>query len=661
SQYLPEYMHPSFFIKLETIPLTPNGKIDRKKLSQKPISNIQSPTYIVPKSETEKELVQIWAEILDVEKETISINTNFFQLGGHSLKATRMMVKIQKKLAVTVSLAKIFSTSTIKELATYIDGTGKTVEQPVTAVESREYYPLTYNQQRMYILNEMQPESSAYNMPGKVGLEHAVEPKQVAKALEQLIARHESLRTAFKKVEDHPCQFIVKNVKNPLETIDVSTLETAEKEQALENLYKETATRPFELTRPPLLRARLVKMAEKKYRLMFTLHHIISDGWSQEILKKDFTRIYETIRAGGQQTLEPPPLQYKDITIWNSKRLSRDERKQSYQFWQKTLTGGIPVLHLPADTVVEKEDRQGAAYRSKIGKDLKEQIKKLAETNQTTLFTVLFSAYLMLLSRLTNQQEICSTIISAGREQAETHNIIGFFVNSLLFKIKVEKNEPFNAFIKRVAGHLTETLRHQAYPLETVCQRMKIKYPKVPVTINMLNINEKTATEELPSFGPASQTGLGPASQAGLGPEEPGDAYHMENYPEIKFDLEPYFTEYRNGIDMRWAYRKNMFEPLTVEHIVQRYINYLDYFVKKPDHSLRDRQRTVKEKPALEDTRDAAPPKQNNNHILIDKFERQVLETPGNIAVKSMRKTCTYRDLNRNANRIARQIIKNAP
>ncbi|MCP4157509.1 MAG: AMP-binding protein, partial [bacterium] len=603
-------------------------------------------------------MTQIWTEILGKEKETISINSNFFQLGGHSLKANIMTVRIQKQLAATVPLAQIFRTPTIRQLATYIETTVKTAELPVKAVEIREYYPLSYNQQRMVILYEMQPESSAYNIPGYIDLEHQVEPKDTAKALEVLISRHESLRTLFKKVEDHPRQFIVETVKNPLETIDVSALETTKKKRTLETIYNETASKPFELTKPPLLRARLVKMAEKSYRLMFSLHHIISDGWSMEILKKEFMRIYENARTGGKMSLEPLPLQYKDYAIWNKKRISGKDGEESYQFWKKELSGGIPILHLPVDTLIEKEDREGAAYRSKIGKETKEQILKLAKTNQTTLFTVLFSVYLQLLSRLAHQQEISCSIISAGREHYATHNILGFFVNSLLFKIEVDENEPFEAFLKRVAGHLAETLRHQAYPLETVCQKLKMKYPEVPVTINMLNINENAAKEELPSSGST----------------ETRDASHIKNYPDVKFDLEPYFTEYGNGIDICWAYKKKMFEPLTVEHIVQRYTKYLDYFAKKPNHSLKDRQQQIElEKtqkefskiPARraigdpgEDTRVAG---RRRHNILIDRFERQAAATPENIAVNNMRKLYTYRNFIRTAFRIARQILKTAP
>ncbi|MCP4149989.1 MAG: AMP-binding protein, partial [bacterium] len=563
AQNLPDYMIPAFFIKLEKIPLTPNGKIDKKALTEIKISRTEiQEDYIAPKSETEKALTQIWTEILDAEK-----------------------------------------------------------------------------------------------------------------ALDVLVSRHESLRTVFKKVQDQPHQFITQTVKNPLETIELSTLEAARKKQTVENIYQETATKPFELSKPPLLRVRLVKKAAESYRLMFSLHHIITDGWSQEILKKEFIQIYNAIRAGREITLEPLNLQYKEIAIWNNKPLKEKEGNESFQYWKKKLTGGTPVVHLPADTVVEKEDRKGAACGSKIHKKLNQQLLKLAKNNQTTLFSVLLSAYLLLLSRLANQQEICCSVISSGREQYETHNIIGFFVNSLLFKIEIDENEPFEALLKRVAGHMTETLRHQAYPLEIVCERLKMKYPEIPVTINMLNIGEKAAAEKLPATGHKTDNRTSP------GPD--GEKIHVGNYPEVKFDLEPYFHENHGEIDIYWAYKKNMFRPLTIEHIIDRYTKYLDYFVKHPDHSLKDRQQKI-EIPARRAiggpggpsrTGYIPPPcpseslpnpawrgrrRQYNGHILIDKFEDQVAKTPGNIAVNDLRKTCTYRDLNRTANRIARQILKTA-
>ncbi|MCP4150788.1 MAG: hypothetical protein GY757_23785, partial [bacterium] len=275
------------------------GKVDRNALAELNISNAGAgENYVSPRNETERVLVQIWSEILAVEKETISTNSNFFQLGGHSLNATIMTVRIQQKLAAAVPLSKIFRSPTIKELATFVDGAGKSAVRPVEAVETREYYPLSFNQRRMYILFKMQPESSAYNLPGHVDLEHDVERADAVKTLERLLARHESLRTVFKPVYDLPRQFIVQRLENPLEYFDVSSLQEVEKQRLLNGIYKKIASEPFELSEPPLLRVGLVKIEAGYYRLMFCLHHIIADGWSMEILKKEFIRIYDSIRSG---------------------------------------------------------------------------------------------------------------------------------------------------------------------------------------------------------------------------------------------------------------------------------------------------------------------------------------------------------------------------
>ncbi|MCP4156470.1 MAG: hypothetical protein GY757_52640, partial [bacterium] len=413
-----------------------------------------------------------------------------------------------------------------------------------------------------------------------------VDEEAAKQVITQLMERHESLRTTFKIVNKQPRQYITPaaEVETPFETVDISYLGPEAKENAAAEIYETISAAPFDLGRAPLLRVKLVKMETQRYLLMFNMHHIISDGRSLEILKREYQQKYENNRAGGQNEPEPRLLRYIDFVQWDNRRLTGHTGRagtggtageESARYWESKLMDGVPVPGLPPDTQTPKEDNEGAAYRSVIAKETATQLKKLAEKNQTTLFTEMFSVYLLLLTRLSGQEESCCSVIAAGREHPALQSIIGFFVNSVLIRITVDENETFNHYRKRVADEMQEALRHQGYPLEPVCSRLGIRYPEIPVAFNFLNLEENNS-----------------------GPGEADGETHIERIQEVKFDLEPYISETTEGIAILWAYKKNKFAPLTIEQIAQRYTGILEYFVKHPDHTLKEqRSSTKKRKP----------------------------------------------------------------
>ncbi len=385
-------------------------------------------------------------------------------------------------------------------------------------------------------------------------MRHHADPAAVRRVFGQLMDCHESLRTAFKTVDHQPRQFIRRDLDVPFETVDISTMAPAERPARRDLLYSRLAARPFDLSEAPLFRVKLVKLEPTYYHLMFNMHHIVSDGWSLEVLKKEFIQLYEESRAGRELRLDPLPVQYKDFAQWHHRQLTGPEGKESSRYWKEKLAPGIPILQLPGgDPSADRDDNTGAAYRFMIDEETKERLKKLARDNQTTLFTVLFSAYILLLRQLTGEPDIACSIIAAGREHPSLHRIIGFFTNVVIFNIHTQNNEPFETFLKRVNGGVVETFRHQSYPLEPVFEELGERYPDIPVSFNLLSMGD-TAGRELEPFTPS----------------------HPGQVQDVKFDLEPYVTEYRNGIDMYWAYKKSMFHPAAVESMVKQYIELLD-------------------------------------------------------------------------------------
>ncbi|MCX6582110.1 MAG: amino acid adenylation domain-containing protein [Candidatus Aminicenantes bacterium] len=550
---LPDYMVPSFFATMDRIPLTPNGKIDRGALPDPTVE--KDKTHTPPRDNVEMALVEVWAETLKVEKEKIGIDTSFFQLGGHSLNAAIMVSRIHKAFGAVISLAQIFKTPTIRLLAESIKGSQKSTFSDIEPVEKKEYYELSYNQKRLWIIRQTGPSDTSYNMVGIFSLPHYADVETVEKTLLRITEKHESFRTSFKERYGEPFQFIADNVEIPLEVMDISGLEEKEKE-ARRNAILETEKRtPFDLTRAPLLRVKLVKQAEDRWYFIFNMHHIIGDGWSHEILKKDFQRYYGAYRAGQEATAEILPLQYRDFAAWQNQGI-RDPglKENAYRSWLNKLEKGFTPFHLPGDFERTKSNSTAAVYRVVVGNETRDRLHGLAAGNNTTLFIVMFSVFNWLLARFSGRADILCGIISAGREHVELQDIVGFFVNSLPAKIQVDTEEEFGDFLRRVDTELRELFQYQSYPLELVLDEFKIAYPEVSVCFNMLNMPDTPAEVALENFAVG----------------------HIEDLGEAKFDLVLYAVDYKNGIILNWSYKETLFKSRTMEIIAGGYLELLN-------------------------------------------------------------------------------------
>jgi amino acid adenylation domain-containing protein len=566
---LPAYMVPSHFVRMEKIPLTSNGKIDRKALPE-PDLNITD-NYIAPGNEIEIKLVEIWSEVLTRDGlnasqllSRIGIDDNFFQLGGHSLKATVLVSKIHKVFNVNIPLVEIFKAPTIRTLAHIIASSREIQFIDLSPVEEKDFYELTFNQKRLWLIHQIEPGSSAFNMPGRILLAHSVLDEWIENTLSELFNRHESFRTGFKIIDGHPLQYILKQIPIPLQKIDISFREEKEKQDERERIFKKIAAEPFELTKIPLFRAVLLKLAGQTYELMFNMHHIITDGWSMEIIKKDFYTLYQGQRTGKTIELEPLPFRYRDFTEWHNAQLNIPlEKSESYQFWKRKLKHGIPEFTLPGDLPGRYESKEGAGYTSFLGKDITLGVKQLAERQNSTLFIVMFSIYIILLSRLSGSQDVVSSIIASGRPHVSLQSIVGYFVNSIIYNTYVDFKEPFYNFLERVKAEVFELFQHQDYPLELIFKELKMKYPNISVSFNMLNIGNKSDNQELDDF----------------------ESRHIKDTQDAKFDLEVYVSERIDKICMFWVFKKSLFDPARIESFAKEYVRLIDFFRIHADKS----------------------------------------------------------------------------
>jgi tyrocidine synthetase-3 len=570
---LPAYMIPTFFVNLKKIPLTPNGKIDKQALPEPQVTRgIESQE---PKDRREQQLAGLWSDVLKMDKEKISRESHFFNLGGHSLRANLLVSKIFGVFGVRIPLNQVFKTPTLSAMAHVVKTASIEKELNIPMVEKREWYELSFNQERLWVIHQRDPQSNAFNMPETIKITGKVNIPALKKAIQEITKKHPSFRTGFRILNHKPVQFLVSEVEISLEESDISEFKDNRKETEKAEISGRFSREKFDLRRPPLLRLLLLKTGKTYYELYFNMHHIISDGGSLELFKREFLYLYKHYRSRKKVTKIPLKYQYTDFALWQKRWVAQlGEKNESLQYWRKIVSQGIPLLKFPKLFHGDQEDLEGAVYRKIISEELKEKIKKLSIRKHTTLFVVLFAAYLLVIRRYTHQQDLISSVISAGRPHDSFSEIIGFFVNSILFRITIDDQENFERIIKRVHHQVMNCRHHQEYPLEKVFQELKMQYPDIPVSFNMINLWDESPEKDLEIYEP----------------------YHRSNLLDTKFDIQPYIIEYKNGLDTWWSYKKSVFNAATIETFVKDYVGLLEYFMEQPDQSYNDYQDRRKKK-----------------------------------------------------------------
>jgi amino acid adenylation domain-containing protein len=564
---LPDYMVPSFFIPVERIPLTPNGKVDRKALPKPGIDTEES--YIAPRNREEEGLAEIWSEVLGLKKNAIGIDSDFFQLGGHSLKATIMLGKIRKRFDVDFSLSEIFKTPSIRGicsqilLKTHVQQQGK--YEPIVPVEKKEYYPVSSAQKRLYILYRVNKESTVYNMPSVLELENREEwdKQNIEDTFRRLVHRHESFRTSFEIINEEPVQRIKESDNEGTRGLAPLPVELAErKAQSAERKEERHAPcavrcagtiknfiRPFDLSQAPLLRVGLIELPHTPaaYILMVDMHHIISDGMSIEILIKEFMALQQKI-AG--DTLPGLKLQYKDYSEWQRQRSEKEqvvEKQQTY--WLKEFAGERPIMNLPYDyprPTVQSFEGEIITF------ELQDQelcaLNHLVQAENVTLFMILLSVFNILLGKLSGQEDIIIGTPTAGRIHPDLEPVIGMFVNTLALRNYPLGETTFAGFLSEVKKRSLKAFENQDYPFETLVEKVVTardagRNPLFDVMFALYNIRNDAGTQGRPGI------------------------YAYENKIS-RFDMLWMGTERGERIDFEIEYCTKLFKRETIERFV---------------------------------------------------------------------------------------------
>jgi amino acid adenylation domain-containing protein len=457
---LPDYMIPSYFKQLEKIPLTTSGKVDRRALPLPEYDENQE--YETPRDEIEKKLVRLWAEILGLEEPKIGIRSSFFELGGHSLTANLMVLKIQKEFNLKIPLAEVFNQPSIRELAQYINNMAEPQDILIQPVEQKEFYPLSSSQKRMYIVQEMEPDSTSYNITQIAVVKGKLEKEKIKNIIDALIKRHEILRTSFEVLDGDTVQRI--RHTNDIR-FEIQYYESGEKQT---EQIKKNFVMPFEMSKAPLLRVGLIKMSETKHLFMMDIHHILSDFVSTLIFLQDFMKLYT-----GE---ESPPLclQYKDFSQWQNKMIDTGGLKKQEEYWLNKFKGGIPTLDMPLDypRPQVRDTKKGETLNFELDKELSGKIHEVMDKTGKTLFMVLSAAYYVLLSKYTGKFDIVVCTPVTARSNADLQNIMGVFLNMVAIRNKPEGSKTFKEFLEEMKENALEAYKNQDYPFDQLILKL---------------------------------------------------------------------------------------------------------------------------------------------------------------------------------------------
>jgi amino acid adenylation domain-containing protein len=568
SRSLPDFMVPPFIVSLAGIPLTANGKVDRSALPEPgvDVSLTDSETggeALPPRNETEEQLRLIWADVLSLEPDKISVAADFFRLGGHSLKAVSLVNAIHNAFRVKIDLSAVFQSPTIEALTELILAKEKPA---VTAVDLhiqpqpvKPYYELSYAQRRIWVIQQLNPGSPVFNISTTVFLEDGADEDRVRGVIEALVKRHDSFRTYFKTVGEEVVQVISEEGRVNLETVDLTATPEDEQQDRVGALLEADKRRVFSLDSLPLYRAKLFKLNNRRAVFDFKIHHIIFDGWSLELLQREFLLLLEAAEKGMETEPEPPRIQYKDFVYWQNRLISGEGMSRAKEFWKEQLGGQLPVLSLPYDfTPQPGAGIRSAAYRTVIPQTVLDGLKTIAFGTKSSLFMVLLAGFNMLLAYLSGREDVILAIPGAARQHQDLKHVMGLFVNTLILRGKVEPGMLFQDLLAHTRENTMKVLEYQGYPLELVCDEMNIAYPKLSVFFNKTDIIE--AKEELTDL----------------------TSRHTESTQDTKFDLTLYLSEYQNGLDIICCYFSHLFEAVTVEKIITLYSRILANIAADP-------------------------------------------------------------------------------
>jgi amino acid adenylation domain-containing protein len=635
---VPDYQVPSAFVELPALPLSANGKVDRLRLPEPELTRSGlSSGYVAPQNEIEICLANIWAQILSVD--AIGCDDNFFELGGHSLLAAQIAARVRTQLKCEMPISTLFELPTIRLLAERIAAGAAEPVRTIDRTERDEAIPLSFNQQQFWLLDQVSPNRATYNVSTGLKIVGPLDVEKLQRVIDCMVDRHEILRTSVVSTKESAAQVISPAVSIPVRATDLSQLPAAQAMSQRETIIAEERDHLFDLNNGPLMRVRLLKFGEQQHELMITLHHIVCDGWSINVLLRELTHLY--LKNVDRDVLPHLSIQYADFAVWQRRWMEDEGIQRQLNYWRQQLADAPTVMELPTDySRPAIRSYEGGRVAARLADDVAESLRALSRKENTTLFTTLLAAFQTLLFRYSGQDDVVVGSPVAGRTMFETENLIGAFVNTLVMRGDLSGNPSFRDALARVRQTSMDAFAHQDLPFERLVEelnpeRRANRSPLFQVMFSFQNMPEP----ELAVNGTKFKT-IQIASSA------------------AKFDLTLEVGELPDGITLSFEYACDLFTAPTIERMLGHFVNLLTAITQDPAQTIADiellmpaeRQQLLVE---WNDNQIAYPETAGVHHL----FEAQAAQTPDAAAIEFCGRQLTYRELNSKANQFAHYLI----
>jgi amino acid adenylation domain-containing protein len=568
-QSLPEFMVPAAFVVVAELPLTPSGKLDRRALPEPRRDAMDAGAFVPPRTPTEELLAGIWKALLGVER--VSVDDSFFSLGGHSLLATRLLSRVRSALGVELSLRALFQEPTLAGLAARAEASREAATGvralPLLPVSRGGDLPLSFAQQRLWFVQQMEPANPGYNMFSSFRLSGKLHHEALAACLSEIVRRHETLRTRFESRDGAPVQVIMAPRPVALPLVDLGGLPAARRAAVARRVVDEQAHRPFDLAGDVLLRPVLLRFEEAEHLATFVIHHIVSDAWSLAVLVGELAALYRAWLAGHPSPLAELPVQYVDFAVWQRSHLQGEVLERQISYWRERLAGAPPVLHLPGDRPRPTiRTHRGGTCNLTLPRDLAVRIEALSAREDATLFMTLLAGYQCLLGLEAGRTDVVVGTDVANRNRLETEGLIGFLVNSLVLRTDLSGNPTFREMLKRVREVCLDAYAHQDLPFDRLVEELQPERqagisPLFQVSFNLQN-------------APAGQLEL------------PGLRLSGEEDIErraARFDLVVNMWAAEGELRSNWEYNRDLFTPARVTELTASYTQLLRLATEDPD------------------------------------------------------------------------------
>jgi amino acid adenylation domain-containing protein/FkbM family methyltransferase len=632
---LPDYMIPTNIVILDAIPLTPHGKVDRKALPVLEMAEDED-DYIPPDTPTEEIVCAIWSEILG--RERLGIHDNFFDMGGHSLMATQVTSRIREAFHIELPVRGIFEYPTVMELSKAVEKLRYkkeiNVRPSITPVSREHALPLSFAQERLWFLDQLERSSASYNMAGGLRLKGELNVTALERAINEILRRHEALRTTFKIINDSPVQEIAPELRLTLSLMELPTEEA-------EQYANREALQPFDMTTGPLFRAFLFKTAPKEFMLFIVMHHIVSDGWSLGIFSNELKDLYTAFSQGEESPMSELAVQYADYAYWQRQWLEGEVLEEQLNYWMEQLKGMRDVLELPTYRPRPPiQTYNGSVETFTIDQDMTYRINALGRQQGVSLFMTLYGAFALLLYRYTGQEDIVIGSPIANRNHKDTESLIGFFVNTLVLRTKLSGCPDFHELLNRVRTMTLDAYAYQDIPFERLVEVLSPERDMSHSPLFQIMFALQNAPEE--EF---ELTGLEIST------------LELENTIS-RFDLTLQMRETDHGLTGSFEYNTDLFHSTFIRHMIGHFKTLLEAVVENPGMRITElpiMPKAEREKIVFEwNQTEREFPQDKCIHQL---FEEQVDKTPDTIAVVFEKQHLTYRELNRKSNQLAHYLL----